>query len=199
MIVKNPYMLYEKALDGETCSRIIDHGKSKVEKATVDGGPVKENVRKSNIAWLTDPWLYQIVSPYVMDANKASGWNYDVTMYESLQFTCYEPGGYYSWHSDGGSDIHSSYTKEMTNVSAKIGKIRKLSMTLNLTDPNDYEGGDLKFDTGQHNKPQYLEPPEVRTQGSIIVFPSYIPHQITPLTSGTRYSLVLWALGDPFK
>ena len=114
MIVKNPYMLYESALDGETCSRIIDHGKSKVEKATVDGGPVKENVRKSNIAWLTDPWLYQIVSPYVMDANKASGWNYDVTMYESLQFTCYEPGGYYSWHSDGGSDIHSSYTKEMT-------------------------------------------------------------------------------------
>jgi hypothetical protein len=80
------------------------------------------------------------------------------------------------------------------------GKIRKLSMTLNLTDPSDYTGGDLKFDFGPHaGRGRFKTCKEIRPRGSIIIFPSFIHHQVTPVTKGTRYSLVIWSLGKPFR
>ena len=80
------------------------------------------------------------------------------------------------------------------------GKVRKLSMTLNLTDPDDYKGGDLKFDFGPHaGRGRFKTCKEIRPRGSIIIFPSFIHHQVTPVTSGTRYSLVIWSLGKPFR
>ena len=73
-------------------------------------------------------------------------------------------------------------------------------MTINLTEPDDYKGGDLKFDFGPHaDTKRYHECEEIRPQGSVIIFPSFIYHCVTPVTRGTRYSLVLWTLGDPFK
>ena len=81
-----------------------------------------------------------------------------------------------------------------------IGKVRKISMTLNLNEPGQYEGGNLLFDFGHHQEgEQYYECKEMRPQGSIIIFPSFLPHCVTPLTKGIRYSLVLWCLGRPFK
>ena len=79
------------------------------------------------------------------------------------------------------------------------GKIRKLSMTVNLSREDEYEGGNLKFDLGPHNKKRYYECIESRKRGSIIVFPSSTYHQVTPITKGIRHSLVMWALGKPFK
>jgi len=80
------------------------------------------------------------------------------------------------------------------------GKIRKLSMTVNLTDPKNYKGGNLKFDFGPHAaRGRYHTCTEIRPRGSIIVFPSDRYHQVTPITSGTRYSLVMWTLGAPWK
>ena len=199
MIVKEPYVLYEGAIPKEKCEEIIQRGTSSLQEAkTVNN--TRKDIRKSNISWLHDKDLYKLVSPYVLDANTNAGWNYEVSMYESLQFTCYEQNGHYGWHADWGSDIHAAYTEQQAGPgSPKIGKIRKLSMTLNLTDKSNYEGGNLEFDVGQHSGDTQYYSPDVRTQGTIIVFPSYIPHQITPVTSGTRYSLVLWALGEPFK
>jgi PKHD-type hydroxylase len=81
-----------------------------------------------------------------------------------------------------------------------IGKVRKLSLTLNLNSPGDYEGGNLKFDYGFHSDgEQFHECEEIRPQGSVIIFPSFLDHCVTPVTAGTRYSLVLWSLGQPFK
>ena len=78
-------------------------------------------------------------------------------------------------------------------------------MTFNLTNADEYEGGNLKFDFGPHasvgagfNK-RFHECEEIRPKGSIIVFPSYMHHQVTPVTKGTRYSLVMWSLGKPFR
>ena len=73
-------------------------------------------------------------------------------------------------------------------------------MTLNLSDETDYEGGNLKFDLGPHaaNK-RYHECTEIRPKGSVIVFPSHVYHQVTPVTKGTRYSLVMWSWGRPYK
>ena len=80
------------------------------------------------------------------------------------------------------------------------GKVRKLSMTLNLTEPDDYTGGDLKFDFGPHaGRGRFKTCKEIRPRGSLIIFPSYLYHQVTPVTKGTRYSLVIWSLGKPFR
>tara|TARA_Y100001963_G_scaffold107309_2_gene148364 strand:+ start:2226 stop:3134 length:909 start_codon:yes stop_codon:yes gene_type:complete len=80
------------------------------------------------------------------------------------------------------------------------GKVRKISMTLNLTEPSDYKGGNLKFDFGPHaGRGRFKTCQEIRPRGSMIVFPSFIHHQVTPVTEGTRYSLVVWSLGKPFR
>ena len=80
------------------------------------------------------------------------------------------------------------------------GKIRKLSMTVNLTNPKNYQGGNLKFDFGPHAaRKRFHTCTEIRPRGSIIVFPSDRYHQVTPITGGTRYSLVMWTLGEPWR
>ena len=79
-------------------------------------------------------------------------------------------------------------------------KVRKISMTVNLTDPKNYAGGNLKFDLGAHaGKKRFKVCEEIRPQGSIIIFPSFTYHCVTPCTRGTRYSLVLWSLGKPWQ
>ena len=80
-----------------------------------------------------------------------------------------------------------------------INRIRKLSVTVNLNSGEEYDGGNLKFDYGPHAHERFAELTQARVQGSVIVFPSYQYHCVTPVTRGTRYSLVLWSLGAPFK
>lgn len=171
----------------------------------------KTYVRDSEVSFLDYDWLYDMITPYVYDANKKSGWNYDIDFHETPQFTVYNsPGGFYGWHADGNSDHHAKYkryipgftdnSKQYTKNHNWIGKIRKLSMTINLSEPGSYEGGNLKFDYGPHiTGERYHECTEIRPKGSIIVFPSYLYHQVTPITKGTRYSLVMWSLGNPFR
>ena len=79
-------------------------------------------------------------------------------------------------------------------------KVRKLSMTVNLTKPENYAGGNLKFDLGAHaGKKRFKVCEEIRPTGSIIIYPSFTYHCVTPVTRGTRYSLVLWSLGKPWR
>ena len=73
-------------------------------------------------------------------------------------------------------------------------------MTVNLTEPKNYAGGNLKFDLGAHaGKKRFKVCEEIRPQGSVIIFPSFTYHCVTPVTRGTRYSLVLWSLGKPWR
>jgi PKHD-type hydroxylase len=181
-------------------------------------GITNSYARDSEIAWLNDKWLYELIVPFVNRANVASGWNFNLDQGEVFQFTVYNPGGFYSWHNDSGMCHFSKYKRIIPGITPKdkngnypptyvdksatnlIGKIRKLSTTINLNLPGEYEGGNLKFDFGPHSEGErYHECIEIRPQGSIIVFPSFIEHQVTPVKSGTRYSLVLWSLGNPFR
>jgi len=172
-------------------------------------------VRDSEVAWLDDSWIFDLISPYIHFANENAGWKFDIDGSESFQFTVYKPGGFYGWHADGTSD-HSRKIKRFipgitplanngkpplthTRNPNHVGKIRKLSMTLNLNEPGDYEGGVLNFDFGPQATERFHECTEIAPRGSLIVFPSFIYHQVTPVTRGTRYSLVLWSLGPPFK
>jgi hypothetical protein len=175
-------------------------------------------IRDSHVSWLEDKWLYELIQPYVHRANNATGWNWQWDYSEPFQFTKYEPGQFYSWHKDGDSDHNGIFRRYIHGITQEpikpdgrlpsrhttnnnmVGKVRKLSVTINLNEPGAYEGGDLKFDWGMHVEGnRFYECTEIRPQGSIIVFPSFLNHCVTPVTSGTRYSLVLWNLGDPFK
>jgi PKHD-type hydroxylase len=144
---------------------------------------------------------------------------------EDFQFTKYSPGQFYGWHTDSNPfpyrqfdpavdktrknadgtdyiDMYGETIPEDLNTTGNpklVGKIRKLSVTLSLNDPSEYSGGNLRFDLGPHRPDRYHTATEIRPKGSIVVFPSHVHHQVTPVTKGTRYSLVSWHLGAPFR
>lgn len=180
--------------------------------------PSKAYIRDSEVSWLEDRWLYELIQPFVHRANALAGWNFQWDYSEPFQFTKYSPGQFYGWHKDGNSDIDGIFRRYIYGITQEplkpdgklparyttnnnmVGKVRKISVTVNLNQPGDYEGGNLKFDWGAHvENERFHECTEIRPQGSIIVFPSFLNHCVTPVTSGTRYSLVLWNLGDPFR
>jgi len=175
----------------------------------------KSYIRDSEVSWLNQQWIYDLVYPFLHKANNEAGWKYQFDYSETFQFTKYGPSQFYGWHADGDSCHFGKYKRYIPGITPTlpngerprgytvnpkmVGKIRKLSMTINLNKPGEYEGGNLKFDFGPHNQgKRFHECTEIRPQGSIIVFPSYVYHQVTPVTKGTRYSLVLWTLGRPF-
>jgi len=248
MVTDNTYWWFKSIITPEICQKIISIGESKIAETkkqgintaavTVDGKqkqaienaePMQDKtweemknkkvyVRDSEVAWLDEKWIYDLILPYIQKANKIAGWNYDIEDAENFQFTKYYPGGFYGWHTDGGSDIHAvnkRYIQGITEQPLKanggfpqgytkderlVGKVRKISLTINLNLPGEYEGGNLMFDFGQHTEgEQFYECKEIRPQGSIIIFPSFTYHCVTPITKGTRYSLVLWTLGDAFR
>ena len=133
------------------------------------------------------------------EANKNAGWNFDWERSESCQFTKYKLNQYYDWHCD-------SWDKPYDRPGAPDhGCIRKLSMTCQLTDGSEYKGGELEFDFRNYDphmrdeSKHRIQCKEILPKGSIIVFPSFVWHRVKPVTSGTRYSLVVWHLGRPFK
>jgi len=188
----------------------------------------KTYIRDTQISWLNDQEIYSWVHPYLSEANRAAGWNFEWDWSESLQFGKYSQNQFYGWHPDAGAkpyppfwDVYNppegeEYKVETDSEGQEIkvpldwkqwssnpqyaGKIRKLSMTVNLSTPKSYKGGNLKFDFGPHAQgKRYHTCTEIRPRGSIIVFPSDRYHQVTPVTEGTRYSLVMWSLGQPWK
>lgn len=198
---------------------IMPQGEQSRQELKKEGiNPRELYVRDSETAWLEDDWLYETIHPFVHDANKNAGWNWEWDFSEPFQFTVYNPGQFYSWHKDGDSDHHGIFRRYIHGITQQplkpdgklpgkyttnnnmIGKVRKISLTLNLNEPGDYDGGNLKFDFGPHvDGEQYHECTEIRPQGSIVVFPGFVNHCVTPVTRGTRYSLVLWSLGKPWK
>jgi len=223
---------------------------STLKKQGID--PDNTYVRDSDVSWINERWVYDKIQPFLLDANKRAGWNWDVDYSETMQFTVYNGSKtkqqFYGWHSDGHSDSLNAYKgavqydsknnkykpikcddkgnylkdengyyvpdmekddiRQSLNGALKDhyiqdsnywGKVRKISMTINLTDGNNYKGGNLKFDYGPHAKRRYKLCSDARKKGSVIVFPSFTQHCVTPVTHGTRYSLVVWSLGNPFK
>ena len=135
------------------------------------------------------------------EANKNAGWNFEWDRSEACQFTKYKLNQYYDWHCDSWPKPY-----KRKNIDAlDHGKIRKLSMTCQLTDGSEYEGGELEFDfrdydPNMRDELKHLKKAtEILTKGSIIVFPSFLWHRVKPVTKGVRYSLVVWHLGYSFK
>ena len=154
--------------------------------------------RDSNIVWMSDRWIYKEIQPYVYKANQNAGWNFEWDFSEACQFTKYQKGQYYDWHCDSWD---RPYIREHANDPSH-GKIRKLSVTVTLSDPKDYKGGELEFDFRQNDpdkKRQIIKCKEILPKGSLVVFPSFVWHRVCPVTRGERNSLVIWNLGYPFR
>ena len=200
MILKNYWWTFEGALPARICNDILEYGKSlKDEKAktwayrgidlTPDVEKQLDKKRNSNVVWMNPRWIYREIQPYADIANKNAGWNYHWDWSESCQFTRYDGSkkGHYDWHTDSGKDIGSN------------GKVRKLSMIVALVDGSEYEGGDFEININNPERNDnivFLK--DAKVKGTIVVFPSFVWHRVTPVTSGTRYSLVNWLQGRPF-
>ena len=208
MNLENSYWYFDRVLPKKFCKDVIKYGKTKEEELAITGqfsdkGPnnlsqkdIKDLKKKrdSNVVWLDDQWIYKEILTYVNVANENAKWNFHWDWAESCQFTKYGVGQYYGWHCD---TLNKPYDE--TGGKNLVGKIRKLSMTINLTETNEYEGGNLEFDlSNPDNKNNIISAEEARSQGSVIIFPSHLWHRVTPVTKGVRYSLVVWCCGNTF-
>jgi PKHD-type hydroxylase len=210
MNLSNYFWYFKSALTPRFCDEVIKYALQQKDDIARTGGfnqkkLSKEDVkniqrkRKSDLVWFNDTWIYKEIHPYVHQANRRAGWNFEWDHSESCQFTKYKQGQYYDWHCDSWDKVYDA------PKTPSHGKIRKLSMTCQLTDGSEYSGGELEFDFRNYEPHQREESKHLRKateilpKGSIIVFPSFLWHRVKPITRGTRYSLVLWHLGYPFK
>lgn len=206
MNLQYQYWYFQNVFSSEMCDRIIKMGeaqeqdlgeinrvsKKELSEYTEEDKEKLLKTRNSHIAWLDEPWIYNVLRKYILAANKNAGWNFDVDHTETLQFTKYDVDQFYDWHPD---QHHYTYPEDDTNENMR-GKYRKLSTTLLLNDPSEFEGGDLEF---HFNRNETEKATKLNSKGSLVVFPSFVYHRVTPVTKGTRYSLVSWTLGAPFR
>jgi len=173
----------------QQCQMIVDAGhQQKPEEAKVGGGEKgKHDTKKrvTTISWIPFPKMPEM---YKQIENQLSIVNLNhfgfdgITLTEPAQFTEYPKGGFYDWHMD-----LNAFGQEGQNP------IRKISMTLLLSDPKDFTGGDLMFSEMGDKKPVPLK------QGQAIFFASFLRHKVAPVKKGIRRSMVMWFGGPPLK
>ena len=158
----------------------------KLQEAAIGAGDSMskdKSVRDSNISFLSssdaaNQWIFQRITRSIIDINQQF-WNFDLQRIETLQYSEYGVGQFYKQHIDM---MYQSPTRA----------VRKLSFTVQLTDPEEYEGGEVLIKHG-------TDSPIHKDLGTISFFPSYILHEVTPITKGTRHALVGWVTGPAFK
>mgnify|MGYP003111685890 FL=1 len=171
----------------DQCRQIIECGhRQPPQTAQVGmnkpGGGTDTNKRVTTISWI--PFqemghMYRDLDKFIQTANENHFGFGDVRVTENAQFTEYPVGGFYDWHMDCDTNM------------AHEPPVRKISMTLLLNDPSEFEGGHLEL--GAPGKFAELK------QGHAICFASFINHRVQPVTKGVRQSLVVWFGGKPFR
>ncbi len=177
-MTRQNWLYWHKSID--TAAILDIASKLEVEDASTFGG-MNTDYRRSKIAWLTgNQDILDLLWPYVNEAAKIM--DIDVQHFAEFQYTEYHGSqeAKYDWHHDVAW-LNSS------------GRDRKLSVTVQLSDPEDYEGGYFEF--------QEVENPsdECRGKGTVLIFPSYLQHRVTPVTSGVRKTLVAWFEGPTWR
>lgn len=165
---------------------------------------VDKKIRNSNNAWIPEShWIAGWLWYYIAKVNRGN-FCYHILDIDggTLQYTHYGPGQFYNWHRD--DDVDTMYIPEQKIQSkGNIGKdqltiqgemVRKLSFSLQLSDPEDYRGGELEF-IDNSNKP-FLAP---KQRGTMVVFDSRVKHRVRKVKSGLRKSIVGWVIGPRWK
>ncbi len=179
--MREQWQLWTSALTKEQCESL----KKVCETYPVNNGGIFANnsedteVRRSKVRWVYDSSIRDLLLDYATQANR-NAFGFEIDKPYEIQFTEYhsEDKGFYDWHHDIDWNNERPYD-------------RKLSVVIQLDDPSEYEGGDFNFKT--------VSNPNFKPQGSVLVFPSYLEHQVTPVTLGTRHSLVTWVEGPRWK
>ena len=176
-------------LTPQQCDELIKIGQSEPKiNATIGTTDLDERYRKSIISWI--PFakvvpLYQVIRQW-MEITNNNYFGFDtVQLSEQAQYAEYYKDGFYNWHMD--SDIEMKL----------MPTVRKISMTLLLSDPKDYEGGDLEIfngDTLDSEKNKFK-----LKQGYAVFFASFLLHRVMPVIKGNRKSLVMWFGGSPLR
>ena len=205
MQLEHNYWYFPKAIKKEVCGEIISIClKQKQEKGTLKDptklkGKLNSKQRDCKIHWVSSQWIYDILNPFIHTANKQARWNFKWDWNEPSQFTVYDKNQFYGWHCDQIAIPYNDTNLKFSNNKDFNNKVRKLSLTLQLTEPSEYEGGDFQFKWFDGKKIKIETPKTAKELGTLIIFPSFIWHQITPITKGKRQSLVNWSLGETFK
>jgi PKHD-type hydroxylase len=181
--VSGPIAVWKDLFAPKELDAIEAYGDSLMPERAGTVGDV-EHGRITRIAWiLRKPemeWLFAKLEKAVLEIN-AQFYSFDLFgLEQAFQYTIYDgaEGGHYDWHVDlGGHDT----------------EFRKISLSLQLTEPSRYEGCDLVLQAG--SGPFNAE----RARGTLIAFPSYVLHRVTPVQSGIRKSLVIWVNGPPYR
>ena len=182
------FVVWDNAFTPAELDRLTAYGDGlTVETATVKSvdpaGAVRDDIRITQTAWMPpspqSQWIYDRVQRVARTLNDKS-YQFDLTGFsENFQYTIYHgtEGGHYDWHVDHGP----------------LKVQRKLSISVQLSDPADYEGCDLEFQAGNRIETA------PRTRGAVIAFPSYVLHRVTPCSGGTRKALVAWTTGPKLR
>ena len=156
-----------------------------VQAGVAQENSVDKKIRSSSIKWVPKEanweWLYEKMMNMALEANKAL-WHFDlISIMDNIQYTEYyaSEGGHYGWHQDIGPGWLSN---------------RKISITVQLSGPDEYEGGNLDYWQGGEG---HTTAP--KGKGTVFIFPSYMMHRVSPVTKGTRRSFVLWVGGQHYK
>ena len=183
------WLYFKSAIDPKWCDDFVEYVIKSYEPVESRIGfnreAAKSDYRECDIRWLnanTEQELVNMLWSYVNRANRDS-FDVDVRYINELQFTTYkgENQGKYGWHHD--VDFKNPYPYH-----------RKLSLTIQLSDTTDYEGGHFEFEKGIDSLPE-----DVKEKGTVLIFPSFYKHQVLPVTSGTRHSLVTWVEGPHWR
>ena len=189
-VSEHPFATWNNAFSEEEIQNIINSGeKRNPTSAFLDKGDENTSIRNSRTSWLNfssdTAWLYEKLA-YI--ARQLNGQFYKFDLYgfsEDMQYTVYdgsfEKSGHYTWHQDSGVGLNTDLPP------------RKLTMVVQLSGPDEYEGGDLQIMTGP--KEETVE----KCKGRVVIFPSYHMHRVTDVISGTRRSLVVWITGPAFR
>lgn len=184
---------------------------SEMRESELIGKYKDKNKRNSENAWIsTNHWIAGFIWHYVNKANREN-FQYDLTNIdgENLQYTKYSEGQYYNWHNDAGisncykpeyignsggfeEDVDNLQLTDFLKTNCEL--VRKLSFTLQLSDPDEYEGGNVQLidEAGR----SYIAP---RQRGTIILFDSRTQHRVIKVKKGVRKSIVGWVLGPRWK
>lgn len=180
------FVIWSGGYTDQECDSIVQLGElAEFQKGSIGliSGTTDFDIRNTDITWLqpTDEskWLFERMNELVSKIN-FDKFQLDLDRFDGFQYSKYKTTGHYDWHTD-------------TNHEHKHGLFRKLSFSLLLTSPEEYEGGELLFnDKGNQDMAYSIKP----KKGDLIAFYSHIPHKVSPVISGTRISLVTWALGN---
>ena len=212
-------IIKSRAIAPEICNEIIEIGleKTRLDFGMIGGGSDGHEhhwTRKSGVGWIdrnatlsNGETLFDHITPIVREVN-AEIFKFDLNYHETYQFTVYKaPDEHYTWHTDGHFEPYNEEDcKNDPDFESRVGGYRKLSYSVNLTHPNEYEGGHFEwcdaYGVNPLNDPERAvirAPQSAREQGSIIIFPSFVYHRVTPVTHGRRHSLVGWIAGPTFR